>query len=521
MVSFGDLRRAEPGRFEKAAENWSDHADRLSHHADDLAAKVVELDGWHGEAADAARAHFGRLHEQFTEAADTMAQIPPILLDLTDQTTTARDQLLDVVRRAQEVSLTVYEDGRISAPSQGPGHQGDFDDAVAVRDELVMLLDTALRDVSEADQTAAAALAELLPEMVGLTAQAIGAEGQVPRDSIPGPNTDPADVKDWWDSLSPAQQESLIYADSDLVGGLDGVPAEVRDRANRLLLEEQRAELEDRREQLEAMTDRGPRSQRELDDINETLAALEDIRTRLEVPESESAVPAFLMKIDIEGNGRAIVAAGNPDEADNVVTSVPGMTTDLTSVRMQMERSDVVQMTASMEDRAAATSVITWIGYDAPKNVDAMESDSARNATAALISFQEGLRATHHGEPSNNTVMGHSYGSVVIGHTASSGGIAADNLIFAGSPGVGVDHVSELGIPAENVHATMADDDFIGSIEAFVHGRSPADEAFGGQVFESPTQGEWSPLGTLDAHSAYWDPESDSLERMGRIVVGQ
>ncbi|ASO18416.1 hypothetical protein FHR81_002822 [Actinoalloteichus hoggarensis] len=139
MVSFADLRRAEPGRFEKAAENWSDHAVRLGRQAEDLVGRIAELDGWQG-AAEAARGHFGRLHDQFAEAAETLTRIPPILRELTDRTETARERLLDAVRRAGEAGISVHDDGSLSGPSRGPGHQGTrwdefFADAERIRDE--------------------------------------------------------------------------------------------------------------------------------------------------------------------------------------------------------------------------------------------------------------------------------------------------------------------------------------------------------------------------------------------------
>ncbi|MEK8109345.1 alpha/beta hydrolase [Micromonospora sp. M12] len=45
-------------------------------------------------------------------------------------------------------------------------------------------------------------------------------------------------------------------------------------------------------------------------------------------------------------------------------------------------------------------------------------------------------------------MLGHSYGSLVVGVAAREHGLAADALVFVGSPGVGVSHAAELGVPS-------------------------------------------------------------------------
>ena len=66
-------------------------------------------------------------------------------------------------------------------------------------------------------------------------------------------------------------------------------------------------------------------------------------------------------------------------------------------------------------------SVTTWMGYDSPMNVftDAPSTSYAHDGAPALDSFQAGLRASHvdvaAAGPSVNTVIGHSYGSTLVG----------------------------------------------------------------------------------------------------------
>lgn len=183
-----------------------------------------------------------------------------------------------------------------------------------------------------------------------------------------------------------------------------------------------------------------------------------------------------------------------------------------------------------------STSVITWVGYDAPPGfVDAASEDYAEGAKKDLDRFQDGLRATHEGVPSHNTIVGHSYGSTVIGHTARDEGINADELVFVGSPGVGVNNAAQLNFPTDHVHATVAEHDIIhlSNIESVdhesgkahdpIHDRDPTRQGFGAHVFGSDpgTPGSWyERYLSREAHSQYWEENNSSLDNMGRIIAG-
>ncbi|KKC04807.1 alpha/beta hydrolase [Mycobacterium nebraskense] len=60
--------------------------------------------------------------------------------------------------------------------------------------------------------------------------------------------------------------------------------------------------------------------------------------------------------------------------------------------------------------------------YDRPKNLfEAASPDRARAGAEALDSFQSGMGASHVGAPSIDTVIGHSYGSTMVGAAATGG----------------------------------------------------------------------------------------------------
>lgn len=123
-------------------------------------------------------------------------------------------------------------------------------------------------------------------------------------------------------------------------------------------------------------------------------------------------------------------------------------------------------------------------------------------------------------------------------------GLNTDEIIFIGSPGVGVDHASDLGIPPENVHASTAENDIIqvtntpdehqrivGPLSPDPPppvkipdplGDDPTDKDFGASTFESePGANTWGipHVPSVDAHTSYYERGSKSVENMGRIVT--
>lgn len=210
---------------------------------------------------------------------------------------------------------------------------------------------------------------------------------------------------------------------------------------------------------------------------------------------------ALLLRYDEAGDGRLIVAFGNPDTARHVATYVPGAGSALSGIGGELERA------AALKDRAGPdSSVIMWLGYDAPDFADAVLLKAAREGAASLARFQAGLASNHDGGPVQRTVIGHSYGSVVIGLAARDSGFAADDLVALGSPGMGVPSASQL---SGQVWASTAANDPIRLVPDFVLGRDPDHNRFGARVFDS------APMG----HSGYFHPGNPALDALARIVT--
>lgn len=379
----------------------------------------------------------------------------------------------------------------------------------------------ALSLASAADTAAAERLRRL--------AEAIQATAQPPGPDRPDCTSAPAEVRRWWSGLSAAGRNWLLATEPGWLAGLDGLPAADRDIANRLLLDDRRAEID------RAIAGSTGRERDRLRELRDGLAALSG---RLA---DESGPRAYLLRLDPRGEGRAVVALGDPDRAGSVLTHVPGMTADLASFGGELARAERVAARAAELSPQTSTSAVLWLDYDAPDFVDeAAGAHRAEAAAPALRQFQEGLRAAHEGAPARQVVLGHSYGSLVVGKAAAGEGLAADGVVFVGSPGVGVDSARDLRVPSGEVWATTSRADVIqyaavapgalardlavaGALPAagpLVFGRperdlwfghNPSDPGFGARVFASAP---------LAGHVGYWDPGAPSLDTMAAITLG-
>ena len=142
------------------------------------------------------------------------------------------------------------------------------------------------------------------------------------------------------------------------------------------------------------------------------------------------------------------------------------------------------------------------------------------------LTCRTGCGRPHEGaSPSHNTIVSHSYGTVVAAEAASGDReLDVDDLVFVASPGLGgPDDVDDLNLTgpddrpnSERVWATVARNDWINSVE-IVLGADPHDRGFGAQVFTSDN----GPGISTAAHSKYRDEGSESLRNIARIVKGK
>ncbi|MFG3532938.1 alpha/beta hydrolase [Streptomyces sp. NPDC047917] len=363
--------------------------------------------------------------------------------------------------------------------------------------------------------------------------------------SLPEPPTDgsPKDNASWWNGLSPEERAAWLSLRPDTVGALDGLPSTVRDEANRIVLSEKQGEL-----QLELDSIPKPPADEwtwikagqtpsrvhtdewmawynkygdRYEQLNKSLKGMESIQDRFDATGTKNLPEAYLLGFDAEGNGRAIVANGNPDTADHQAVYVPGTTANLGGISGDINRMVNVWTVANDAADGKSVSTITWLGYDAPQNIvkDSPFSHYANDGAPAFNQFMDGLDASHTGDSDpHRTAIGHSYGTTLIGSAARQGDLNADDVILAGSPGVQMPKAEQLDVPSGHVWNQEADGDPVPDIGRYGHGGTdwdgpwtiPSDERFGANQMTTDTEG----------HSDYWKEGTDSLWNQGQVVAG-
>lgn len=299
---------------------------------------------------------------------------------------------------------------------------------------------------------------------------------------------------EWWNSLGAGEQQAYLQFQPASLGAMDGLPAQVRHEANLQVLRQDAANGHDR-DNAQALLDRieGSWGDRGVESI-------------------------YLLGYQPPGRGddaRVVASIGNPDTADNVGIYVPGTGSDLSSANGGLDRADELRAAAEMVPGSGQTATVYWLGYDAPDNLlAASRAGYASDGAEPLRAFTEGLRESSTNPDARVTVIGHSYGSTVIGHADSTDdrGLAADDIVVLGSPGVGADTIDGLHVDGNHFWAGMADDDSIRFTPGFIHGTLPVNEDFGG--------GTRIDTGDASGHSGYWEAGGESIRNQAYIITG-
>jgi hypothetical protein len=221
-------------------------------------------------------------------------------------------------------------------------------------------------------------------------------------------------------------------------------------------------------------------------------------------PPARAALPGVeVLTWSDEGDGRFVGVVGDLGAARHVAVIVPGMDTDLADVRRLVADAERLRDEASVDDDVA---VVAWLGYDAPSGLQAARIGAARQGAAALAAFTAELRSMTHGSV---TVIGHSYGSTVVGLSAGLG-LTADRVVFVGSPGTGVERAASLGLPPRAVFAAAKEGDPVALLRHF--GNDPTAPSYGAVVVDA---------GIGFDHSGYFSAGSVALANIARVVRGE
>ena len=361
------------------------------------------------------------------------------------------------------------------------------------------------------------------------------------RPTLPPAGASEQQVASWWSQQSDANKKWLIEHYPEKIGNLNGVDGASRNKANRIVLDQKLADLPGEIARLDAeaanapspaarekILERKAKLQHELDEltvVQQTLNKGADPDTG----KGGDGVPRQLLGLDTSGrNVKAIVAQGDVDTADHVGVVVPGLHTNVgKNLDAYDNRATDLYKNAKLQTKPGETvAMVEYLGYDAPQvEIEAAITTYAEEGARGLSGFLNGMDASreHGAGDTHITLFGHSYGSTTSGIAATlvNDGVV-DDIVLAGSPGAGVQHVSEYHVPEGHAWVSAAPyayDVVQGLGTDFNFGKNP--DTMGGFNRLSgdvgPVPAKYDPVGL---HMEYFTDKTQAQYEIAGVIAG-
>ncbi|MGW2299842.1 alpha/beta hydrolase [Streptomyces sp. NPDC001809] len=586
MPTWQQLRDAKLDEYTDAADGWGRISSRSNADKDrvdnGMFAKIHETQK--GETATKAGGDVQQLSRNYQYLHTECGLIRTALNGLAAELAAPQKKVKQALEDAENLKFTVKPDGSVEYPTDSfvlaPGNNtaqhgapvplapgkgegvGSPDANKGKAEDIAQRIGDAVREAAEIDGRYAAALrrlkagpgldvssADLVDAAADTKALQQAAGKYADDDRIPHGKS-PQENADWWNGLTQEQRDEYATLYPASVGALDGIPSSVRDDANRTVFAETRAQiLTDLNKPAPNQYIPNPNGsypaavvspeyrqwQKDQERLKEQLKGSDSIQARFDATGREGLPEAYLLGYDKDGIGRAIVANGNPDTADHTAVYVPGTTTNLKDFDGDISRMTDLWYQSQAMAPGQNVSTITWFGYDAPQSLapDAMQKDFAYDGSPKLLQFMDGLETVQGGpDESHTTIVGHSYGSTVVGDASNKGDLAADDIVAVGSPGMLTGRAEDLDVGKDHVWSEAATSDVvpaggkIAGLGGYTWGVEtwngipfnagyvqtvPSDELFGAHRMDVDTSG----------HSDYWTRESESLKNQAKVVTGR
>ncbi len=523
--------------------------------------KVAHLPGWTSPAADVARQRIKTARANVLDDAAVIGAVQQLAEETVQAVTTLQNQLAeiraDVAGSGGHLSLSDSGEVTISGtPDEIADLQAAADDIETRAKALIHQADDIDADCKEVfDNIAKGAVTAAGATDFGGAFRA--GEGQSGLSAPYPPEGDgvlPKDATAWWNALSPQEQQKVLAEHPDWIGNRDGVPTPARGRVNQGFLEQQiaavQAELDKfptldelraqypglAEAQIHAMSDsmQGATRQR----LDSAKAIKRALSIDGDITKGYDPNKYLMMFTPTETELMAAIAVGNPDDAEHVSVTAPGMTTHATSLpgmvaEAAVLRDETTQLLRGQGVFDQDVATIAWFGYD-PPDIDetvlrALGEQRANAGAMDLAAFYRGINATNvNGADVHLSAFGHSYGSMTTAQALNElneTGVV-DDVVFYGAPGLGhanlgdpalpgdtappyITDESQLFVPDGNAFVMSADRDPV-SEEIYKWGASFPSMADLGQHGPNPTSLPFERLGTDASHPG--GPDAGSRE---------
>ncbi|AHD23324.1 alpha/beta hydrolase [Rhodococcus pyridinivorans SB3094] len=521
-MQVDDLAGWDPDALERTATELAACADAVDAVAGDVARSASFGDAWSGAAHDGAASAFASYGRDLAAQAESYRRVSACARFVVPRLRALHSELGELQTRAAARGFPLDADELLAASLRSLLVRADgLDREAAAR----------LSVESEPPGT-------VLGEQ-GRLHTAIARSGSTTLPVLPDPATDPVQVAQWWNGLDDTARTALVAEHPERIGALDGLPAAVRDLANRALLDDERRRLESVATQLRAELDAMFLGGTVIGSLGVTGlftdadAGLEQTVRKIEALAAIDATLAHgdrqLLALDLSGReAMAAVAVGDVDTAEHLAVFVPGAGS---TVQGNLQGYDT--QVAALRDAARlhltggdpSVAAVTWLNYQAPQwgwglaftERSPVSDLAARIAAPRLVDFLDGIAASRPDDPRITTV-GHSYGAVVSGLALRETG-AVDAAVFVGAPGIGTGDVTDLRIPPGSAYLVEAERDIVADVGTF-----GGDPSFLDGLTHLPagpgTTTAGVPLAGITGHSSYLTPGTSSSHHIAGVVAG-
>ncbi|MET4166269.1 MULTISPECIES: alpha/beta hydrolase [Gordonia] len=472
---------------------------------DEALRTVSRLPGWYGEGADSARQLYTLTADDLRDEAAVLGAARQLAVETSSAVNHLKGRLAGLRAQAAGARMTIHNDGSVTA---APTPEHDDDEA---REGLRKSLETAAKalitQASDIDGDAAKVFDAIRDGTISAHGAAsvdeaikAGADQGGLTALEPPKDKTPHEVKAYWDALSPEQQQELLHDRPELLGNVDGIPSAVRHEANMAQLGPVLKQLEDRRDQLKKQIKLWGLFSNEDAELEQVEKKIDDVMKLQELighgewDSVSNPDGRMLLVLDMFSGeqGKAAIALGNPDDADHVSVTTPGLDTNIrNSFGSMLDESAALrrQTIEGLEDAGRGhekVSTISWLDFEPPDNdssrfpgipyLEVAQQDRASDGASDLANFYRAIDATSTKDDPHIVALGHSYGSLTQGLALQDpGGHPVDEAVFYGSPGFEANDEPELGLKDGHGYVMMGTSDFIEHVGGGPNGPAPVE----------------------------------------------